>query len=198
LEDQLKSYKVKIKGLTALLMHRFPEEELFALLNKKAKKKTSEEPKTPREIAEKHSYKNSDGSFYIPGAFICGAFIKASSDYKRQDSARKSLKSVAAGAFRIYAETIPLMKSNGTKQDNFEVDIRKATNHKVGAVAVCRPRFDDWGCEFEVSVDETIIDPATVHQILEDAGRRVGIGSFRVSNGGYFGQYEILEWNEIK
>ena len=73
----------------------------------------------------------------------------------------------------------------------FEIDIRKATNHQKGAVAVCRPSFDEWKVKFTAQIDDNIASADTIQQVLEDAGRRSGMGSFRVSRGGYFGQFRL-------
>lgn len=57
----MKTYKVKIKELTPLLQHRMTDEELFGLLGAKTNRKKDKEEQTPREIAEKYAYKNSNG-----------------------------------------------------------------------------------------------------------------------------------------
>ncbi len=192
----MKLFKVKIKGTTALMHHRFTEEALFGLLGPKTKKKKSEEPRTPREIAESHAYKGTDGSFYIPTEMVGGAFALAASEYKLSSTSRKSLKTVAKAAFRPTQETATL-KNDGQPIKDFEVDVRRATNHKVGAVAVCRPRFDRWEAEFDVQIDTDISPDKTALEILQEAGKKSGIGSFRVSKGGFFGQFNVIEWKEI-
>lgn len=193
----MKNYQVKIEGLTPLMHHRMTEESLHQLLGTKDKKKKPKEDITPREIAAQHAYKTVDGEFYIPADYVTGAFIHVSSEFKRQDSQRKSYKTIAGGIFRLNEEKAILTTKKGKTIKDFEVDIRKATNHQKGAVAVCRPRFDDWATEFTVSVDTEIIEPETVLQMLEDAGRRAGIGSFRVAKRGYFGQFQVTRWEEI-
>lgn len=192
-------FKVKIGGLTPLLQHRMPDEVLLSLLlGATSKKKKATEDKTPREVAEKHVYQNEDGQFYFPSSYITGAFSSVASDYKQKHSSRKSIKSIAGGVFRPTAETCILIDDKSNPIKTWEVDIKKGTNHQSGAVCVCRPRFDKWYSEFEVMIDDTIIEPETAHQILEDAGRRAGIGSFRVNKGGYYGQFEILLWKKLK
>jgi len=194
----MKLFNVKIEGVTPLLHHKMTEEELFGLLGAKSKKKKIKEELTPREIAEKHSYKNVDGSYCIPLSMISGAFSHVSSDYKQKNSGRKSIKAVAGGVFRPQGEFTTLTDKKGKPLIKFEVDVRKATNHQKGAVAVCRPRFDTWHTEFQVQVDDTILEPEVALEILQDSGRRSGIGSFRVNKSGYFGQFSVLQWKEIK
>jgi len=194
----MKTFEVKIEGVSPLLHHRMPEETLFGLLGAKAKKKAVKVEETPREIADKHAYKNKDGSYYIPLTMISGAFQHVSSDYKQKNSARKSIKAVAGGVFRPTEERATLTDKEGKPIKAFEVDIRKATNHLKGAIAVCRPRFDKWNCKFSVQVDDSILEPEVALEILQDAGRRSGIGSFRVNKSGYFGQFSVLEWKDVQ
>ena len=194
----MKTVEIEITGVTPLLQHRMPEEELFKLLGKKSDRKKDKEDLTPREIAQKYAYMATDGSFYIPSEYICGAFATVASDYKQKNSIRKSLKSVARGVFRPMQEISTLTDESGMALMAFEVDIRKATNHQKGAVAVCRPRFDRWKTKLKVQIDDTLVSEKTVLEILNDAGKRAGIGSFRVSRGGYFGQFQVTSFNEIQ
>lgn len=195
----MKRFDVTLKGTTPLLHHRMTEEALFSLLGPKSKKKKSGTEKTPREIAEDHAYKTVDGAYYIPLSYISGAFAHVSSDYKQSNSQRKSYKAIAGGVFRPMSEGANLIDPDtGKSLNEFEVDIRKATNHKVGAIAVCRPRFDKWGCKFQISINEDLLPPDTALQILNDAGQRSGIGSFRVSKGGYFGQFSVTHFEPAK
>lgn len=191
----MKTVEIEIEGTTPLLQHRMTEEALFGLLGSKQKKAKVVEELTPRDIAEKASYRDAEG-YYIPLEYVVGAFKYAAADYKEGNKSRRSLKTVAAGIFRPIGERTHLLCSEGKPIQSFEVDIRKATNHTKGAVAVCRPRFDRWCAKFSVAVDDTMIALPTAQAILEDAGRRSGIGSFRVSKGGYFGQFRITSWKE--
>ncbi len=193
----MKTFECEIRGITALMHHRMPEDELMGLLGIRESIKKPKEARTPREIAERYVYRTKDGKCYIPLKYISGAFIQASSDYKQKNSSRKSLKSVAGGVFRPMDELAVLIDDKGKALTDFEVDIQKATNHLKGAIAVVRPRFDKWGCKFQVQINDSILSPEIALQILEDSGRRVGIGSFRVAKGGFYGQFEIRSWKEV-
>lgn len=193
----MKRFLVKLEGITPLLQHRMTEEALFGLLASKGKKKAPKEELLPRQIAEKTSYKNPDGSFYIPLDYVTGALIQTAADYKQSHNPKKSMKSIAGGIFRPITDRATLCDKKWKPIVKFEVDVRRGNNFKAGAVCLCRARFDDWRVKFEAMVDNSIVAPETVLQILEDAGRRCGIGSFRVANRGYFGQFQVAEWKEI-
>jgi len=195
----MKTFEVELTGITPLLHHQMTEEQLMGLLGaKKGTKKSPQNIRTPREIAEEHAYGNSKTGYTIPTGYISGAFKNVASDYKQKDSSRKSYKSIAGGIFRPMKEFEKITDLKGKPLKKFEVDIKKATNHLKGAVAVCRPRFDVWKTKLEIMVDDSIIEPSMALRILEDAGIRSGIGSFRVSKGGYFGQFQVTSWKEAK
>lgn len=193
----MKSFSVEITGKTPLLHHKMTSEAVMGLLGPKSKKKKVKEEKLPREIAEEHAYKTDDGVFYIPLEYVSGAFRHVSSDYK-QTSGKKTYKAIAGGVFRPITPNAILLDHDDKPLKSFEVDVRKATNHQAGAVIVCRPRFDEWKCKFSVAVDDSLLDPSLALQILEDAGTRSGIGSFRVSKSGYFGQFSVTSFQPIK
>lgn len=193
----MKTYKVKIKGITPLMQHRMSEDALFGLLGTKSKKKIDKIEQTPRQLAEKAVYRVNE-KFAIPSGYIAGAFAHVAGDYKQANSSRKSYKTIAGGIFRLLDEFIELKDKNGNPIPDFEVDIRKGNNHQRGAICVCRPRFDSWSAEFTVEIDTDLISQETAHQILCDAGKRSGIGSFRVSKGGIFGQFQVIEWKQLE
>lgn len=191
----MKRFDVVIKGTTPLLHHKMTEEALMGLLGSKAKKKKTDEARTPREIAEEHAYKTSDGFFYIPLGYVSGAFSHVAGDYKQTNSARKSFKAIAGGVFRPEGEGATLLDPETEKPlEKFEVDLKKGTNHQKGAVAVCRPRYDRWMVKFQVTLNTDLLPADTALQILNDAGQRSGIGSFRVSKGGYYGQFVVTHF----
>lgn len=192
----MKEFEIEITGTSPMLHHKMPDEALFKLLGAKQEKKKSEEELTPREIADKHVYKQGN-DFVIPMEMFIGAIKHVASDYKQKNTARKSLKTVAAGAIRPMQDVAIMLSENDNPIRSFEVDIRKATNHQKGAVAVCRPRFDKWKTKFKICIDDSIITPSVAQEMLSDAGKRAGVGSYRVAKGGYFGQFRITEWKEI-
>lgn len=192
----MKTVSIEIQGITPLLQHRMTEDQLFGLLGAKTQKNKDLEEKTPRDIAESHAYKcQKTGKFYVPAEYITGAVATVAGDYKQKNSARRSLKAVARGVFRPVAGQIDLLGDDDKPVKDFEVDVRKGTNHQKGAVAICRPRFDRWRLSFEATINDTIVSEQTIHQMLNDAGMRSGIGAFRVSKGGVFGSFRVTKFS---
>lgn len=193
----MKTFFIEIEGTTPLLQHRMSEETLFGLLGAKGGKTKIKEERTPRQIAEQHAHQV-HGKFVIPTVSFVGAFSHTASDYKQKNSVRRSYKTIAAGIFQPLEEFATIVDNKYKAVGNFEVDVRRGNNAQRGAIVVCRPRFDSWRTTFHVELDDQLIASETALDILNDAGRRCGVGSFRVSKGGRFGQFRVVEWKEVK
>jgi hypothetical protein len=46
-----------------------------------------------------------------------------------------------------------------------------------------RPRFVDWGCVLEFSIEDTLVNPERVDQWMHVAGTQIGLGTWRPQNG---------------
>jgi len=197
----MKFFNVSILGTTPLMHHKFSEEEMVKLMKNTKAKKDNVKPidNEPRETALSHCYYDDKGC-YCPSSFIRGAFRHVSADYK-QTKGKRTYKAIAGGIFTVVEPKIYILNPKTDEiinPDKFEVDIQIAVNHKAGAVVVCRPRFDSWKLNFQCGLDTDLIDKSTALEILQDAGRRSGIGSYRVSKSGSYGQFDCILFEEIK
>lgn len=136
--------------------------------------------------AEYHCYRNKDGQCYIPSDHIRGALIAAGSFVKAKVGGRsKSMKTIVAAMFMPSPEEILL-------PDYDAIDKRSAVNRNVKArVITIRPRWNEWSVSFTLIVDEDSISELAISQIIEYAGKYVGIGSFRPTNNGMFGRFNL-------
>ncbi len=142
--------------------------------------------------AEYHCYRSADGPCYIPSDHLRGAFIAAGSFVKAKVGGRsKSMKSIVAAMFMVSPEQIHLPEYDA-------IDKRSAVNRNVKArVIVVRPKWTQWSAEFTLSVDEDSISIEAISQIIEYAGKYVGIGSFRPVNNGLFGRFNLIECRKL-
>lgn len=51
----------------------------------------------------------------------------------------------------------------------------------------CRPIFLDWAAEFDIEYMEDVIDRSDLLRVIEEAGRRIGIGTYRPR----FGRFNV-------
>jgi len=179
--------RVKIRGLTPLLMNRLTPEKL--------KRKTT--PKTrefnPVKEAEESAYIDViDGKrqLYIPAEAVYGMIVTAASLYR---SGRIPLSSLLAGTIRIEPPKIPL----GT--DKYEVDIRAVVVQKA-RVMRARAKVYPWCAEFTIVYDREMLGRVLgdLRKVLEDGGRRVGLLDFRPQKKGWFGTFAVEEFEVVE
>lgn len=185
----MKLFNVKIKGITPYMQHRMDDQKLEEWEKKRGL--IHERPEVSQADAlraEYHCYRNTAGQCYIPADQLRGSFINAGSAVKAKVGGRsKSMKTIVAAMWMVTPEEIQLPDYNA-------IDKRSAVNKNVKArVISVRPKWTNWNAEFVLDVGEKSTTKEMVTQIIEYAGNYVGIGSFRPTNNGMFGRFEIEE-----
>lgn len=180
---------VSIEGVTPILMNRFTEEAEVKVSSGTSAVQLGNKG-TPREQAAKKTYSDEKGNLYIPGPNIFACIIEAGKFHKAGKSKITTKKSSLIPAGIALSEIIcPL----GTK--DFEVDSRSVVIPATGGrIMAHRPRLDEWKLSFTLEVDDTMFAPELVRQIVDDAGRKVGLGDFRPDRKGPFGKFVVTEW----
>lgn len=193
----MKTFTVSIVGNTSLLQHRFGEAAEGAA-NKGTRRNVAAKQLEPREQAAQVEYRNDDGTFWLPGASISRLLREAGGGHKLKGS-RKSAKYVISGAVFVREDRVTVLDTDGGPATYYEVDSRPVVIPATkGRVMRHRPRFDGWAASFTLAVNDDIIDPAFVHQLLNEGGVSVGIGDFRPEKGGPFGTFRVTKWDEVK
>lgn len=173
-----KSAEVRIKGVSALLMHRFPLEPIEAI-----------EKKTKEEQAEIAAYRT-DGpgsELYVHGVALQRTLINAAVYSKGKG--RASLQKSAAACLMVTPEHLGL----GVME--YKIDARAVVNPSTkGRVVRVRPRIDTWELGFTLEWDDTLLTEDQVRRIVDDAGQRVGLLDFRPACKGPFGRFMVTEW----
>ena len=178
---------VSVEGISALLQHAFGAE---------FESPDSSRPQllqhgNPREQAEAVCYRDDEGKVYFPGAAIARLLREAGTNHKLKGS-RRSVKFVVPSAVLVLEDRVHILTKNGEEREDFEVDSRPVTIPSTkGRIMRHRPRWDTWAARFSLEVDPTVLPVELVHQLLEEGGRRVGIGDYRPEKGGPFGRFEI-------
>jgi hypothetical protein len=180
-----------IEGISPLLMNRFDEETEVKISSGTSSVMRGSKG-TPREQATRKAYADQKGNLYIPGPNIFSCLVQAGKFHKAGKSKITTQKSSLIPAGVSIVELIcPL----NTK--NFEVDSRSVVIPATGGRIMChRPRLDVWRLSFTLDVDLSMFSVALIRQVLEDAGKKVGLGDFRPDRKGTFGRFAIVEWQE--
>jgi len=187
----MKVIDVEIRGTSPLLINRFGEDAEQA----KSSRRVMVKDRNPRQEAEKACYRAGDGTFYFPAVSIPASMGNAGSAHKMRGS-RKSLRFIVPSAIRVPGEGITILNGDGPAKD-FEVDGRPVTIPATkGRIMRYRPRFDEWGAKFTMSLDDTSLDVDTAHQLLNEAGQFYGIGDYRPEKRGPFGTFRVVHFAE--
>ncbi|NQY92277.1 MAG: hypothetical protein HRT46_11575 [Deltaproteobacteria bacterium] len=193
----MKTFQVLIQGLTPILQHRFSDD---AQVNSgRATRAVNIKNETPREQAEKVSYRTNEGFLYHPGAAIMRLLRDAGSAHKQRGS-RKSCKYIVPAAVRVAQDQVPLLAMDGeTPLKDFEVDSRAVVIPSTkGRIMRHRPRCDEWMARFDLVINEDVLGVDTIRQFLDEGGQRIGIGDFRPEKGGPFGVFQVNLWEELE
>ena len=172
-----KAADVTIKGLSALLMHRFPLEPIEAI-----------EKKTKEEQAEISAYRDTvTRELYVPGVNIQQALISAALYSKGKG--RASLQKPIAACVLVTPERLLLGRHE------YEIDSRAVVMPSTkGRIVRHRPRIEDWKLSFTVEWDGDLVTEDQMRRVIDDACSRVGFLDFRPEKKGPFGRAIVVEW----
>jgi len=193
MEMEMHFVDVTIKGISPLLMHRFTEEATIAVEDSphKGRARFDRKTATPREIAQHHAYINeADGHLVLPIANLTAAIMDAGSFFKigkKQVTTQKS--SLVPAGLWLQGAYCDL----GTSE--FEVDSRRIVNANNNNPAIShRPRLDEWSCQFTLEHDISMFDDTLARALVDTAGKRIGVGSYRPQRRGTFGRFVVDKW----
>lgn len=194
-------------GVMPLLMHGFTEEAAQGIpggSGKGARVITTLGAKpTPREYAEKHSYReNGPGSALVLPRDAFQRMIRDSGANHKDRGSRKSLKYKVPAAVLVLGGSdkgapVPLfMPDRKTRLVDYEVHSCSAVNpFTKGRVMSHRPRLDEWSFRLLIRINTDLMASAMVRQLVSEGGQQIGVGSYRPDKGGTFGLFDVVGWD---
>jgi hypothetical protein len=179
----IQTIQVTLKGITPLLMHRFPLEPIEAI-----------EKKPAEEQAEYAAYRHPETrELYIPAVAIQRALIAGGAYVKRKGSGTMA-KSVAACVMVNGDGEYVLL---GT--DKYKIDKRAVTIPATkGRIVRSRPRLDEWQVSFELEYDDSLLSEPQMRAVVDNTCSRVGLLDFRPEKKGSFGRSMVTKWEPVK
>lgn len=185
---------VEIFGTTPLICNRFSEEAAMSATKGSRSSLAVSDKGSPVEICEKKLYLDEDGAYIIPqpNLMACivngGIFFKSG---KRQITTQKT--SLLYGLMVIEGSQIPIESDSGWKVDTRPVRIPSTG----GRILAHRPCFDDWKLRFVIEVDDEMpLD--LLRDIVDAAGKKIGLGDFRPQTKGPYGRFVVTEWKQVE
>jgi len=182
--------KTAIEGVTPLICNAFTDEAAEQATNGSRSSAVGDKG-TPLEQAEKKLYLGNDGKPMIPQPNLFRCIIDAGKFFKAGKSKVTTIKSsLIPACLSIDEVAIPILH-----KEPWRVDTRPVRNPSTGGRILChRPMFDDWRLEFTMTLDPTILSVKLLREIVDAAGKRIGLGDFRPDCKGPFGRFVVVEW----
>lgn len=181
---------VKIEGITPLILNRFHDAaQLSATSGTRAS--TAGEKGTPQAQAELKLYTGADGKLVIPQPNVLSCITAAGKFFKAGKSKVTTQKSsLIPACVEIEGVDIVLIHKQPWRVDGRPVRI-PATG---GRILCYRPMFDDWALSFELTLDTEVMTVKLLREIVDTAGKRIGLGDFRPDCKGPFGRFKVTNW----
>jgi hypothetical protein len=173
---------VMIEGSCDLLFHGWNAE---AVDTKAGAAKNSASKKTDN--VESYIYRNDAGELCLPGEYLRGSIINAAKFRQDPRSPRKS----AMDLFKAGVVSTTALASLGVDKWDY-LDRRRVTVQRAG-INRTRPAMKaGWRAEFSLMVTlPEYIDRNTLREVIESAGRLIGVGDFRPT----FGRFGIVQFD---
>lgn len=174
---------VTAEGVSDMLFHRWNCESV------EAKSKAAKNSKAKKEDdIESYIWRNDEGELCIPGEYFRQSIIHAAKFKQDPRSPRKS----AMDLFKAGVVSLTPLATLGTDSWDY-LDTRRVTVQRAGVNRTRPAMRQGWTVELEFQIlTPEYIDSALFQDVLNTAGRLVGVGDFRPTYGRFFvAKYEV-------
>jgi hypothetical protein len=175
---------VTIDGVTPILFNRFRD----VVIEGKSKKRTGAMVETD---VEDKLYLNDEGKAQLPSVYIKNCIVEASKQFKIVGKGKATYSKLVASTVDIEPFYIDL---NSGKYEIFRIS---AVNPMTkGRMMTERPRFNKWAASFDILLNDEAVPISVINEILEHAGKYVGIGDWRPEKKGMHGKFLISKFKK--
>lgn len=183
---------VTIEGQAPLLCNKFHDEAQQKASNGSSSAMAAGSNGEPHEQAEAKLYLNSEGEPVIPQPNLLRCIIDAGKFFKAGKSKITTQKSsLIPACLSILGVELPIRH-----RQPWSVDSRPIRNPATGGRRLAhRPRFDDWAVDFTMEIDTREMNERLVRDIVDKAGKAIGLGDFRIDCKGPFGRFVVTKWS---
>lgn len=180
---------ITIRGVTPLLMNRFTDE---AQLTASAATRGTfvGDRGTGMEQAGKRLYLGEDGKIGIPQPNVLRMLVDAGKFFKNgRTKITTQASSLITSCVDVGGFFLPIDHAG------WKVDTRPVRIPATGGRILChRPMFEVWALPFDVELDTEEISENLLREIVDKAGRAIGLGDFRPDRKGPFGKFVVDRW----
>lgn len=184
LYEMTERIKVTIEGTTPILFNRFRD----TAVEGKSKKRTG--AMSDSDIEDK-LYKDENGKTQLPSVYVKNSISEAAKKFKIQGQGKSTYSKIVASTVDIEPFYIEL------KADKYKVFRISAVNPMTkGRMMTERPQYDKWSASFEIVLNDDGVPVSVINEILEQAGKYVGVGDWRPEKKGMFGKFMITSFKK--
>lgn len=188
---------VTISGMTPLICNRFTDEAAESASSGRRSSAAARDHGTPAEIAATKLYRSAadEETPVIPQPNLLRCLVEGGRFHK----VGKSQLTTARGSqlfscLDILESEIPIKSKAGWQVDTRAVRIPSTG----GRILAHRPMFQDWSLTFTIEIDTDICAEKLLRMVIDDAGKRVGLGDFRPQCKGPFGKFVVAHWQQAE
>lgn len=182
----MKILKFKIEGVCPLLQHDDKTANPFNDYSKQLKAISSKRKKTEDDLLEMARiewlaalYYTPQNSYFMKAECFEGAFYEAAKTKKLGKTFKEAVRIPDTPLFHFEHEAL-------TPEQLFLMDDYKdfrTIRVQRAKILRCRPIFNEWNCEVEIWYEETRLDEQELKDIVNYAGRYIGICDYRPKYG---------------
>ena len=192
--DVMEKVTFQFVGTSAMLMHSARGVDQRDPLVIELKKYTSARKKTEETIAAAQRLEWELGMYfdpklgpYVPTTNLRSVIVEGAKLNKLGMAVKRAVVTLDERARLDYEgpRDIEAMWKTGSFHDVRSVGVGQSR------VMRCRPIFREWSTTFDLVFDGEVIERAQLVTAAESAGQLVGLGDFRVVNGGPFGRFTV-------
>ncbi|MCU0436675.1 MAG: hypothetical protein MUC49_02090 [Raineya sp.] len=181
--------KVKIVGTSAILFHRWNNEAVA----EKAKAKKGSAAKKMDDV-ETYVYRDEEGNICIPTEYLRMAIVNSGKSFQDPRSPRKTASDLLKAAI-VSIELLNPILVKGEKTKEWDELFAAKVNVQRNGITRVRPMFHKgWQAEFCLQINlPEYVDEMFLLQIINNAGRTVGVADFRPT----YGRFEVVNFEKI-
>ena len=185
---------VTIQDKSPLLMNKFTDEAQMQATTGQSGSLNGDRG-TPHEQAEKVLYTDEKGQPIIPQTNLYRCIMEAGKYFKAGRSKVTTQKSsILPSCLDMDGLYFPLIH-----KEPWTVDARPVRIPATGGrILRYRPCFHDWQVSFEGELDTTVMAAKMLRDLVDKAGKAIGLGDFRPDCKGPFGKFVVTSWTVKK
>ena len=175
---------VEVEGTSPLLMNRFMDKSIEGSSKKRTGAIMVEEIKDKLYLFDERPH--------LPAVYLRNAIVEASKQFKITGKGKSTYSKIVGSTVNVEPEFTPI---NG---DYIPFRIAAVNPMTKGRMMVTRPRFNKWALSFQIILNDDGVPTSVISEILEQAGKYVGVGDWRPEKKGMFGKFMITSFKEVK